>query len=306
MADIKPLAYFRGDFVPFEEATVSIASAPVLYGLSIYTVFPILCDHRSEQVYVFRLEDHFKRLRNSSKIVAFDGFEKQWDYPKFKKIIDDLVVKNKVSENCLMRVGVFVDDILKGTRMYGLEHSLSAFIYSTAPLLPKTGAHLTVSSWQRTPDNSIPSRAKINGSYVNAALMKHEAVLSGFDDALALDAQGHVTEATVANFFMVRGGNLITPDGSADLLEGITRDTVFKLAKQLDIKVEQRSIDRSEIYLAEEAFLSGSSVQLTPVTKIDHRTIGNGQVGPVTQKIVAAYDGILTNSMAGKWLSPMA
>lgn len=306
MADIKPLAYFRGNYVPFEEANVSIASAPVLYGLSVYTVFPILCDQKSKQIYIFRLEDHFKRLRNSSKIVAFDSFEKKWDYPKFKEIINDLVVKNKVSENCLMRVGVFVDDILKGTRMHDLEHSMSAFIYSTPPLLPKSGAHLTVSSWQRTPDNSIPSRAKINGSYVNAALMKHEAVLSGFDDALALDAQGHVTEATVANFFMVRGGNLITPDGSADLLEGITRDTVFKLAEQLGIKVEQRSIDRSEIYLADEVFLSGSSVQLAPVTKIDHRTIGDGHIGPVTQKIIGAYNEILANPMAKKWLFPVA
>lgn len=303
MADVRPLAYFRDKYVPFEEANLSIASAPVLYGLSIYTVFPVLWNAQEKRLYMFRVEDHFKRLQNSAHIVSFDDFIKDWDYEKFKKTMAELLIKNKVQEDCLVRAGVFVDDVLKGTRMHGLKHSVSAFVYSTAPLLPKTGAKLMVSNWHRTPDNSMPSRAKINGSYVNAALMKHEAVMAGFDDAIALDTHGHVTESTVANVFLVRGGHLLTPHGNTDILEGITRDTVMKLANDLGLVLEERSIDRSELYLADEIFLSGSSVQITPVVEIDHRKIGTGKVGPVTKQLMDAYDGITQNPDSKKWLT---
>src|SRR6185437_13670876 len=206
--------------VPFEEANVSIASAPVLYGLSIYTVFPVLWDGKRHKLYMFRLQDHFRRLQNSAKIMALDDFLQRWDYGKFESAMRELLSQNKVEESSLVRVSIFVDESLKGTRMHGLKHSLSAFVYTTPPLLPKSGARLMVSNWRRSSDNSIPSRAKINGSYVNAALMKHEAVLSGFDDALALDEHGHVTEGTVANVFLVRGGHLLTPHGNTDILEG--------------------------------------------------------------------------------------
>ena len=307
MADVRPLAYFRDSFVPFEEANLSIASAPVLYGLSIYTVFPVLWDPKTKQLNMFRLENHYKRLVSSAKIMAFDDFVQNWTFEKFSKTMRELLIKNKVREDCLVRVSVFVDEVLKGTRMHGLKHSLSAFVYSTPPLLPKSGARVMVSNWRRTPDNSIPSRAKINGSYVNAALMKHEAVMAGFDDAIALDSQGHVTEATVANIFLVRSGHLLTPHGNTDILEGITRDTVMKLAKKLDLFLEERPIDRSELYLADEVFLSGSSVQITPVIEIDHRPIGNGKPGPMTRQLMKAYNelGQAKEEQFVAWLTPV-
>lgn len=303
MADVQPLAYFRDRLVPFEDANLSIASAPVLYGLSIYTVFPVLWNDKERQLYMFRLKDHFKRLQNSAKIMAFDDFIKDWDYDKFEKTMRELLRENKVKADCLVRVGVFVDDSLKGTRMHGLKHSLSAFVYATPPLLPKEGARVMVSNWRRTPDNSMPSRAKINGSYVNAALMKHEAVLAGFDDAIALDAQGHVTEATVANIFLVRGGHLLTPHGNTDILEGITRDTVMQLAKDLDLVLEERPIDRSELYLADEIFLSGSSVQITPVIEVDHRQIGSGKPGPIAKRLMKSYDNLFSEAKNPDWLT---
>jgi branched-chain amino acid aminotransferase len=290
MADLHyPTAYFRDRFVPFAEANVSIASAPVLYGLSIYTVFPVFWNAETKIPHLFRLEDHFKRLQNSSKIMAFDDFIRDWDFKTFKQTMETLVKKNNIQEDALVRVGVFVDDSLKGTRMHGLKHSLSTFAYRAVPMLPPTGAKLCVSSWQRLPDNAIPARAKINGSYVNSALMKHEAILNGFDDAIALDQHGHVTESTVSNIFLVRHGKLLTPSNATDLLEGITRDTVFTLAQKLDIPYEQTTIDRSELYLADEIFLCGSSMNITPVISVDHRLIGAGKPGTVTKNLQKAY-----------------
>lgn len=288
MNSLRPIAYFRDRFVPVGRATVSIASAPVLYGLSIYTVFPVFWNDDDKQLYMFRVPDHFRRLQNSAKLMAFDDFNRQWDYEKFAKAMNDLLVKNKIRHDCLVRVNVFVDDILQGTRMHGLPHRLSAFVYDPPPV-PKAGVRLGVSSWRRTPDNAIPSRAKINGSYVNASLMKHEAVHNGFDDAIALDEHGHVAESTVSNLFMVRDGRLVTPSNSNDLLEGITRDTVFQLADKLGIPHEQRMIDRSELYMADEIFLCGTSLQIAPAVEVDRRVVGNGKPGPITKQLMAAY-----------------
>ena len=289
MADVGQVAYLRDGFIPFSEANLSIASASVLYGLSVYTVMPVFWNAERQQLYMFRPEDHFQRLQNSAKIMAFDDFLKAWDYRRFELTMKKLLKKNKLRQDSLLRITIFVDDSLKGTRMHGLKHSLSAFVYQAVPLLPQTGANLCVSSWRRTPDNAIPSRAKINGSYVNAALMKHEAVLNGFDDAISLDEQGHIAESTVANIFIVRDGRLVSPSNSADILEGITRDTVFKLTDKLGVDRKQRSIDRSELYRADEIFVCGSSVNITPVITVDHRIVGSGKPGQLTKQLISLY-----------------
>ena len=170
---------------------------------------------------------------------------------------------------------------------------------------PKKGADVCVSSWQRTPDNAIPSRAKVNGSYVNAALMKNEALVNGYDEAIALDANGHVTEGTVANLYMVRGGVLITPDQSADILEGITRDTVQRLAKYLNIPVKERAIDRSELYVADELFYCGSSARITPILSVDRRRVKSGKKGVITKQIASCYEKVQlgTLTIAKDWLT---
>jgi branched-chain amino acid aminotransferase len=301
-------AYFRNEFVAFQDAHLSIASAPVLYGLSTYTVIPVFWNQQMQTLAMFRLKDHYKRLQNSCKILAFDDFIQSWDYQKFKQTMSQLLVKNNVKQDSLVRVTVFVDDILKGTRMHGLKHSLSAFVYSLAPLLPNEGAHCMVSSWRRTPDNAVPARAKINGGYVNAALMKHEAITNGFDDAIALDEQGHVTESTVANIFLVRDGQLITPGNSADLLEGITRDSIYRFADHLKLGYEQRTIDRSELYIADEILFCASSMNIIPVLSVDHRKIGSAKVGPVTKQLMTIYEdgGHHRSDLFSDWLTPVA
>jgi len=301
---MKPIVYFRDGFVAADKANLSIASAPVLYGLSIYTVFPVFRNAKTGELNMFRLRDHFQRLQNSAKIMAFSDFSRDWKFEEFEKVMRELLVQNKPDGDCLVRINVFVDDVLQGTRMHGLKHSVSAFVY-TVPALPKTGVKLGVSSWRRTPDNAIPSRAKINGSYVNASLAKHEALMNGFDDAVLLDEHEHVAESTVSNIFMIRDGKLITPSGSTDLLEGITRDSVFRMAEKLKLHHEQRSVDRSELYLADEIFLCGSSLQIVPVIEIDHRKIADGKPGKITKDLMNSYDLHGRDASLSDWLTPV-
>jgi branched-chain amino acid aminotransferase len=287
----KSTAFIRSRFVPFTEANVSIASSPVLYGLTIYTVFNCRWNGERQQLYIFKLKEHYERLVNSARIMDF-GFATDWPYEKFEQTVLELLRRNAIKEDVLVRVAVFIDELAAGTRIRGLKNSLSAYVYPMGQILPPDGTHVCISSWSRTQDNSIPSRAKVNGSYINASLMKNEALLNGYDDAISLDEHGHVAEGTVANLFLVRNGKLVTPGTAADILEGITRSTILEIAKDLNIETEERSIDRSELYLADEAFFCGSSAKITPILSIDKRPVGNGQVGPITKKLSATYDKI--------------
>lgn len=306
MIDIQnTTAYFRDDFVPFSQANVSIASSPVLYGLSVYTVFDVTFS--DGKLHIFRLKDHYQRLCNSAQILDFDSFAKEWPWEKFEQTMLELLKRNNVQEDALVRASVFIDELAAGTKIRGLKNSFSAYVYPFGQILPKDGVNLCISSWVRNMDNSIPAKAKINGSYVNASLMKNEAIQNGFDDAIALDHNGHVAESTVANLFVVRDGILATPDTSTDILEGITRDTILKLAPSLGIKTEERSIDRTELYKVEEAFICGSSAKIIPVLSIDKRLVGGGQPGPITQKLMEAYDQTLSgkNPNYADWITTL-
>ena len=281
--------YFRDKWVPFHEANLSIASSPVLYGLSIYTVFNVIWDEKSKNINIFRLDQHYKRLCNSARIMDFKDFSKQYSYKKFQQIMLELLAKNKVQEDALVRVTVFIDELIAGTKIHGLKNSMSAYVYPMGEILPRTGINVCVSSWTRSADNMIPSRAKVNGQYVNASLIKNEALRNGFDDAIVLDSQGHVSEGPVANLFIVRDGVLITPENSTDLLEGITRSSIIELAKSLGINTQQRPVDRTELYIADEVFMCGSSAHVTPVLSIDRRPVANSKIGPITSQIIKEY-----------------
>lgn len=281
------IALLGKDFVPFKDAKVSIASSPVLYGLSIYTV--VGARAVDDGLLMFRLRDHYDRLVKSAQIMDFHSFASEWTFKQFSDAMQALLQRNNVHEDVLVRASVFIDELVAGTKIHNLKNTFSAYVYPLGSILPRQGAAVCVSSWQRTSDNAIPSRAKVNGSYVNASLMKNEAILNGYDDAIALDEHGHVAEGTVANLFMVRDGVLITPDSATDILEGITRNTVLTLAREANIPIVERSIDRSELYLADEIFFSGSSVCITPIISVDKRIVGNGEAGSITKKIDALY-----------------
>lgn len=282
--------YFRDTFVPFNEANVSIASSAVLYGLCIYTVFSVNWNQKENRGYIFRLQDHYKRLVNSARIMDFHSFADEWSYEKFEHTMIELIKRNRIEEDVLVRATVFIDELIAGTKIHDLKNSFTAYAYPMGQILSRSGIHVCVSSWMRTPDNAIPSRAKVNGSYANASLMKNEALLNGYDEAIAIDEHGHVSEGTVANLFIVRDGVLLTPDLATDILEGITRSTVLQLAKDMGIPVKERSIDRSELYMTDEAFMCGSSACVTPVLSVDRRTIGDGKIGTITKQLAEAYE----------------
>ncbi len=288
----KGVVLLRDNYIPFSEANVSIASSPVLYGLSIYTVFSLNYNDRTNKLYAFRLKDHFNRLIASSKIMDFNSFVNEWTYEKFEEKVFKLIEKNNIKEDVLVRVSVFVDEIVAGTKIHNLKNSLSAYIYPIGEILPRSGINVCVSSWTRNPDNSIPSRAKVNGGYANVSLMKNEAILNGYDDAIALDSNGNVTEGTVANLFIIRNGELITPTITSNILEGITRNSIIMIANKSGIKVSERAVNRSELYIADEAFICGSSARITPILSIDKRILGNGKIGAITADLKEKYHNI--------------
>lgn len=295
MATIYPKAFFKDAFIDTKDASLSIASAAVLYGLSVYTVFPVT--KGIDGLVGFRLRDHFIRLINSARIIGIDTFESQWTYDAFLNTVQDLIRANNITGTVFVRATVHVDALVPGTRSRGLSTLLSIFIYEATPIVPQNGMRLKTSVWRRVPDFSIPSRAKVNGAYVNSVLAKQDALDSGYDDCLFLDGNGHVCELSAANIFLIRNNVLITPDTASDLLEGINRHTIITLAKEIGIEVETRSIDLTELYIADEAFACGTSAFVAPITTIDARKVGDGTPGPITAKLRSLHAEALKGSL---------
>ncbi len=297
-------AFLRDTFVPFKDANVSIASSPVMYGLCVYTVFSVNWNDIEKKRYAFRLKDHYKRLVNSAAIMDLHNFVPAWPYERFEATMKELVARNNIAgEDVLVRTTVFGDALIAGTKIHGLPHSLSSFIYPMGQILPRGGVNVCVSSWTHNFDNVIPSRAKVNGGYVNNCLIKNEALLNGYDDAIVLDVHGRVTEATVANLFIVRNGVLITPGVSVDILEGITRASVIAIARDAGIPVEERAVDRTELYIADEAFICGSSARITPIMSVDKRLMGGGVPvpGTITKTISEQYEAAQRGTDGGTY-----
>ncbi len=283
--------WFDDKLVSSTHANLHVASSAVLYGLSIYTVFQV--SKTDEGLAAFRIENHFNRLCESAQIMGIDSFPGVWTLDKFKSVVSDLVQTNNVDEDVLVRATVHVSDKLPGTKSRGLKSVVSIFIYPAKSILPATGARLKTSMWRRVPDISIPARAKVNGAYVNSVLANQDALDSGYDDCIFLDSRGHVCELSTANIFLVKNGLLITPSSTSDLLEGITRKTIIEIAKELNLEVIQRTVDLTELYIADEVFASGTSVYISPVIEIDARKIADGKPGVITRKLMALHSDML-------------
>ncbi len=296
MPNIYPNAYLGNGIRPFAEANLSVASSAVLYGLSVYTVFHVARSDRG--LLAFRLPEHFRRMVDSAKIVGIDSFPADWTYEKFAAAIRELFAANRVQGDVFVRVSLHVDELLPGTRSRGMHSLLSMFIYDAVPIVPRAGARLKTSLWRRIPDNAIPSRAKVNGAYVNSVLARQDAIDSGYDDCVFLDIGGHVCELSAANLFMVRDGVLITPDSHSDLLEGINRKSLLQLAGELGYQTLERSIDLTELYIADEVLICGTSAFITPVIEIDARRIGESHPGPITRQLQLAHGAVLRGTDA--------
>lgn len=287
------IAYLRGSFIPFNEANLSIASSSILYGMSIYTVFNVIATEQG--LCAFRLQDHYDRLCTSSKIMGMFPFDGFISFEKFEEISRELLQKNNVKENTLVRIAYFIDANAAGTKIHGLKTEMSAYILPMKPFYGKQAIDVCISSWIRVADNMIPPRAKVNGSYANACLMKNEALQKGYDEAIAINSAGFVSEATVANIFYVKNGEIFTPDAQSDILIGITRDTVMNIKK-----VTEKKVTKEDLYTADEIFISGSSANIVSIKSIDGKEIPHNTI---TKEIAVAYADIQTGATKTDWLT---
>ncbi len=295
--DYLDFAYIRGEFVPFKEANVSIATNSLQYGMAI---FGGLKGYRQADgsTGILRLDDHITRLKNSAKILRmpFD-----FDGKKIKDTFIELTKRNKPTGNVYYRPFIYRSDIALSPAVAG-EYDFALYMLNVGDYFDKSrGLKVCVSSWTRNSDNALPPRTKVSGGYVNAALAIEDATRGGYDSAIMLDNTGNVGEGAVMNIFVVRDGMIITPDVNADILEGITRRTVIELAKDHGYDVIARPISRTELYLAEEVFFSGTATEMTWVTSIDGVTISD-TAGPIFTKLNEAFTD-LTKDTKNKLLT---
>jgi branched-chain amino acid aminotransferase len=285
-------AYFEGKIVPMDEAKISIASHALNYGTAAFGGLRGYWNEKQEKLFVFRPLDHYRRLLNSSKMLCM---ELPHTPESLTQITIDLLKADNWRQDVYIRPLVYKADAGIGVRLHDLRDEVSIFALPFGAYgKNEDGAHVTVSSWRRIDDNVIPARGKISGAYANSALIKTDAIRSGFDEALVLDNNGHISEGTAMNVFIVRDGVLVTPPVTDNILEGITRRTVLELAREeLGIPVVERSIDRTEAYICDEMFLTGTAAQVTVVTKVDHRSVGSGQPGEITLKLRQLFDDVV-------------
>lgn len=299
-------AYFEGKIVPYSEAKVGVMTHALNYGTAAFGGVRGYWNSEEEQLYFFRPQDHFRRLLNSAKLLA-----SELDIT-IEELIDlsiQLLRREGYQEDCYLRPMIYKADEIIGVKLHDLTDKLTLFAVPFTRYVEKDeGAHVTVSSWRRVDDNAIPARGKITGAYINSAFIKTDALRAGFDEALVLTDAGHVSEGSAENIFMLRDDVLITPPVTENILEGITRSTVMTLAQeQLGLEVQERPIDRTEIYLSQELFMTGTAAQVTAITMVDHRAIREGVMGPITSQLRALYDDVVRGKVPAyhHWVEPV-
>lgn len=289
-------AYFEGKIVPYSEAKIGVATHAFNYGTGAFGGVRGYWNEEEQQLFIFRPADHYKRFLNSSRLLLMDLGVTVDD---LTQITVDLLRTEGLKQNMYVRPLAYKADEKIGVRLHDLRDAFTIFAIPFEQYVKNdTSAHVTFSSWRRVDDNMIPARGKLTGTYINSAFIKTDAAKAGFDEALVLNVDGHLSEGSAMNFFMVRDGVLLTPPITDNILEGITRRTVMELAKaELGIEVKERSIDRTEVYLADEIFLTGTAAQITAVGMVDHRKIGNG-MGPITGKLRTMFADIVRGKVA--------
>lgn len=299
-------AYFKGKIVPYSEAKVGTLTHALNYGTAAFGGLRGYWNEAAQQMYVFRPFDHFRRLLNSAKILMM---ELDHTPESLTQVTIALLRMEGYKRDVYIRPLVYKASEGIGVKLHGLEDEVTiASMPFDKYIANDTGAHATFSAWRRIDDNAIPARGKISGAYANSALIKSDATLSGYDEALVLTESGHVSEGSAMNIFMMRDGKLITPPITENILEGITRRSIMELARvELGLEIVERPIDRTEVFICDEFFMTGTAAQVTAVTKVDHRPIGNGVMGPVTTQLRALYDDVLRGKVEKyyHWLTPV-
>jgi len=300
-----PYAFFHKQFVPLAEAKIGIMTHCLHYGTAIFEGIRGNWNSEQKQMYLFRLKEHYERLHNGCQVLKI---ALPYTIDDLCQLTIELVARSGLQEDTYIRPLAYKSSEALGVRLHGLEDDFLAFVVPWGPYLDMDKAKCGVSSWRRPDNNVAPSQVKATGLYINSALAKTEAIETGFDEAILLTQDGHVSEGSGENIFLVIGGKLVTPASYNNILSGITRDTVIKLAQnELGIETVERQIDRSELYTAEECFFTGTAVHITPIAEIDHRKIGNGEIGDVTRKLQKIYSEIIrgNNSKYLNWCTPV-
>jgi branched-chain amino acid aminotransferase len=284
-------AFFQKKFIPLEEAKIGIMTHALHYGTGIFEGIRGNWNSEKKQTYIFRLKEHYERLERGCKVLKITL---PYSIDELCQKTVELVAKCGFQEDAYIRPVAYTSSQALGVRLHNLENDFFMFVIPWGPYLDVDKARCCVSSWHRPEDNVIPPQIKATGIYINNALAKTEAVGNGFDEAIMLSPDGHVSEGSGENIFLVIGGKLVTPSTYNNILMGITRNTVIELAeKELGIETIHRSIDRSELYTADECFLTGTAAHVTPVAEIDHRQIGSGEIGEITRKLQEIYAKVI-------------
>ncbi len=301
------IVYFEGRFVPQAEAKVPITTHAFNYGTGCFEGIRAYWSPRQERLNVVRLREHADRLLRSAHILHLEP-PAGLTVERVGEVVEELLARNGYREDVYIRPILYKSGATIKVTLSGIASDLCIYTLPFGDYLDiRSGLRVMISAWRRIDDNSIPSRAKPTGAYLNAALASDEARARGFDEAIMLTQDGHVSEASSSNLFLVEQGVLVTPEATDDVLVGITRDCVLALAHERGLKVEVRRVDRSELLAADEAFLSGTGVQIAPITEVDGRTIGGGGLGPVTRQLQDAYLSVVRGETDAwqEWLTPV-
>ena len=297
-------AFLRKEFVPLAEAKIGVMTHALHYGTALFEGIRGNWNKDKKQMYIFRLKEHYERLLNGCRVLKMDL---PYTLDDLCRITVELAQKCDFHEDIYIRPLAYKSTEALGVRLHDLECDFLVFAIPWGRYLDTDKARVAVSSWRRPDSNVLPPQCKTTGIYINNAFAKTEAVQNGFDEAVMLSPEGHISEGSGENIFVVIDGKLVTPPVSDSILMGITRNTVIELARELNVETVERSLVRSELYMAEECFMTGTAAHLTPVAEVDRRKIGDGEIGPITLKLQKAYfDVIKGNSPKyARWCTPV-
>ncbi len=300
------MIFMNGEFIPTERGVISVRTHGFSYGTGCFEGIRGYWNKEDQQLYLFRLREHYVRFLNSCKILQISL---PYTVEQLVDLSIELIRRNGHREDIYIRPMAYKSDQIVGVRLHSLEDHIIITSEPFGNYIGISGLHCGVSSWRRIEDNSIPARAKITGSYVNSAFAKSEAVQNGFDEAIMLTHDGHVSEGSAENIFLLMNGEFVTPAPTENILLGITRDTIIELARREFGRItRERQIDRTELYIADEILLCGTGAQIAPVIKVDHRPVGDGGIGPISKALQQLYFDVVRGHIPdyrAQWCTPV-
>ena len=299
------ICYFEGAWVPMREAKVSVMTHAFMYGTATFEGIRAYWNADEGRLYGLRVREHVERIRQSCRILLMRDVP---SVDELTRLIVETVRRNGFREDVYIRPSFYKSTAAIGVRLHDLDNQLYIIALPFGNYIDtQSRVRVMTSTWRRNADDALPARGKIVGGYVNMAFQKTEAELNGFDEAVVMTADGHVNEASAANIFVVRDGVALTPPVSDDLLEGVTRKALIEILGNEGIPVEVRSINRSELYVADEVFMCGTGVQVSPVIEVDHRPVGSGEVGPIGRLVRDRYFDAVRGRLPeyAHWLTPI-